>query len=89
VRFRPYAAFGGGLMRSSISEFATVGWATSKNLGIVDAGGGLLVFFHPRVGVRGDVRYRWGVGANNDSDGWGLIDNWTYLRASVGIALAF
>lgn len=88
-RVRPYIVVGGGLMRSTIKEFATVGWKDTKNLGVVDFGGGVLYFFHPRVGVRGDIRYRWGVGANSDEKGWGLIDNWTYWRGAIGIALAF
>ena len=88
-RVRPYVAFGGGLMRSTIKEFATVGWKDTKNLGLVEVGGGLLWLFNDSVGVRGDVRYRWGVGANSDEDGWGLVDQWTYLRGTVGIAFAF
>jgi hypothetical protein len=86
---RPYFAFGGGLLRSSIDEFTSVGWKTSKNLGLLEAGGGVLVLFTRNVGVRGDVRYRWGVGANKSEEGWGLIPNWTYLRGTVGLSLAF
>jgi len=89
TRVRPYFAFGGGLMRSTVKEFATVGFKDTKNLGLVEAGGGVLVLFRDHVGVRGDVRYRWGVGANADEDGWGLIDKWTYLRGTIGLALAF
>lgn len=89
TRVRPYVAFGGGLMRSTVKEFATVGFKDTKNLGLVEAGGGVLVLFRDHVGLRGDVRYRWGVGANADEDGWGLIDKWTYLRGTIGLALAF
>ena len=89
VRVRPYFAFGGGLMRSTIEEFATVGWADTKNMGLVEAGGGVLVLFNDVVGVRGDMRYRWGVGANSDEKGWGLIDKWTYMRGTIGVVLAF
>ena len=88
-RVRPYVAFGGGLMRATVEEFATVGWKDTKNLGLIEAGGGLLWLFNDSIGARADVRYRWGVGANSDEDGWGLIDSWTYLRATVGIAFAF
>jgi hypothetical protein len=88
-RVRPYFAFGGGLMRSTVEEFATVGWQETKNLGLLEAGGGLLWLFNDTLGMRADVRYRWGVGADADEDGWGLIEKWTYVRATVGIALAF
>jgi hypothetical protein len=88
-RVRPYFAFGGGLMRSTLKDFATVGWTDTKNLGLIEAGGGLLWLFNDTVGIRADARYRWGVGANSDEAGWGLIEKWTYVRATVGLALAF
>jgi opacity protein-like surface antigen len=89
VRIRPYAIIGGGLMRSTIDEFVSVNWKSTKNKGIVDAGGGLLVLFTRNVGIRADARYRMGVGANNSDDGWGMIDSWNFLRFSAGLALAF
>jgi hypothetical protein len=89
MRFRPYAIIGGGLMRSTIDEFANVDWKSSQNKGVVDAGGGLLWLFTRNVGVRVDARYRMGVGENDSDDGWGMLDKWNYLRFSAGLALAF
>ena len=89
MRIRPYAIIGGGLMRSTIDEFVSVNWKSTKNKGVVDAGGGLLVLFTRNVGIRADARYRMGVGANNSDDGWGMIDSWNFLRFSAGLALAF
>jgi hypothetical protein len=86
---RPYAAFGGGLMRSSIDEFVDFGWDDTTYLGVVEAGGGLLWLFNSSVGVRGDLRYRWGVGDAPDEGGWSLVDKWTYMRATIGVTLAF
>lgn len=89
MRIRPYAVIGGGLLRSTIEEFATVGWKTNQNRGVVDAGGGVLWLFTRNIGIRGDARYRMGVGAKDDEDGWGMLDAWKFLRLSAGVALAF
>jgi hypothetical protein len=86
---RPYAAFGGGLMRYTIDEFVAFGWDDTKNLGLVEAGGGVLWLFNNGFGVRGDLRYRWGIGETSGEGGWGLIDKWTYVRGTLGVTLAF
>lgn len=88
-RIRPYVVLAGGVLFSSFDYFSSFNWKTTKTLGCVDAGGGVLYLFHPRVGVRGDVRYRMGVGADESESGWGLLEDWTYWRGSIGIALAF
>ena len=89
MRIRPYAVIGGGLLRSTINEFASVGWKTTQNRGVVDAGGGILWLFTRNFGIRGDARYRMGVGAKDDADGWGMLDAWKFLRISGGVAIAF
>ena len=89
MRVRPYALIGGGLMRSKIEEFAQhLSFSDANNFGVVDIAGG--VYFYPikRVGVRGDVRYFRGVGANDSEKGYGLLD-WTVYRVTIGVALAF
>jgi hypothetical protein len=55
----------------------------------VDLGGGIQYYFHPRVGVRGDLRYFMGVGSKDDEDGWGYIEDWNFYRVSAGIAFTF
>jgi hypothetical protein len=88
-RLRPYLAFGGGWMRASADDFHKVGWNSAKNLGLVEAGGGLVWLLKNGFGLRGDVRYRWGLGAGTDPDGWCVIDSCTYLRGTLGVSLAF
>jgi hypothetical protein len=83
---RPYALIGGGLMRSNISSFAN----PSQTMGVIDIGGGIFYLFTPKFGVRGDLRYRLGLGASNDAtDSWGLIEDWTYMRGTFGVTFAF
>jgi len=92
VRLRPYALVGGGLMRSQISDFILVNplnVSDRQNQGVVDIAGGL--YFYPirRIGIRGDVRYFMGIGANSSEDGWGSIEGWNYFRITIGAAIAF
>lgn len=87
-RVRPYAVVGGGLMRSKLREFAILG-ADSRNRGVLDIGGGVLYLANSRIGVRGDVRYMQGVGEKNDEDGWGILDEFNYIRGSVGVSFGF
>lgn len=89
MRIRPYGLIGGGLMRSKIDEFVQhLSFSDTQNFGVVDIGAG--VYFYPikRIGVRGDVRYFRGVGANDSEKGYGLLD-WNVYRISVGLAIAF
>lgn len=89
MRIRPYALVGGGLMRSKIDEFIQhLSFKDTQNFGVVDLAGG--VYFYPikRLGVRADVRYFKGVGANDSEKGYGILD-WDVFRVSVGLALGF
>ena len=89
MRVRPYALIGGGLMRSKIDEFVEhLSFSDSNNFGVVDIAGG--VYFYPikRIGVRADVRYFKGVGANDSDKGYGLMD-WNFYRITIGAAIAF
>jgi len=89
-RIRPYAVIGGGMMSSSIDNFSAAKWSTTKTMGVFDIGGGVYYYFTPRFGVRADIRYRTGVGASTSAaDGWGLIENWNFMRGSLGATFAF
>ena len=89
-RVRPYAVVGVGMMSSSIDNFSAAKWSTTKTMGVFDIGGGVFYNFTPRFGVRGDIRYRMGLGAStNPADGWGLIENWNFMRGSLGVTFAF
>jgi len=87
-RIRPYVLVGGGLMRTRIADFKILG-KDVKNQGVVDVGGGVQYYFHPRIGVRGDLRYFMGVGGKDDDDGWGFFEDWNYYRGTIGIAFTF
>jgi opacity protein-like surface antigen len=52
---QPYALFGIGLLRTSITP--TLGAEESANNFGWDVGGGLIVYFSRHFGVKGDVRY--------------------------------
>jgi len=95
-RVRPYVAFGGGLLRSDVKAFTRAATDTypfvtfvdsgqhdTRTHGIVEVGGGLLWLFTPRVGVRGDVRFRAAL-MEPESVPW-----WTYVRTTIGLTVAF
>jgi opacity protein-like surface antigen len=89
MRVRPYALIGGGLMRSKIDEFIQhLSFSDTDNRGVIDIAGG--VYFYPikQIGVRGDVRFFRGVGANGSDKGYGLSD-WSFYRITIGAAIAF
>ena len=78
---RPYVTAGGGLIRSKIDVLSTD--ISSNDFGI-NAGGGVMLFFGDRLGVRGDLRYfRTGWGDFEFFD-FESVDFW---RASVGLVL--
>jgi hypothetical protein len=89
-RIRPYGLFGGGLMRSSISEFTNLLSVTdTKNLFTWDWGLGIYIYPVRQIGFRGEFRRFQAVGTNNLGVGWGEIKDWNYYRLTIGLALAF
>ncbi len=89
-RIRPYGLFGGGLMRSSISQFTNFMSVTNtKNLFTWDWGLGVYVYPVRQIGFRGDFRRFQAVGTNNLGLGWGELKDWNYYRLTFGVALAF
>jgi opacity protein-like surface antigen len=89
-RIRPYGLFGGGLMRSSISEFRDfLSLVDTKNLFTWDWGVGIYVYPVRQIGFRGEFRRFQAVGTNNLGLGWGEIKDWNYYRLTIGLALAF
>ncbi len=91
MRLRPYGLVGGGLMRSTIEDFAKhLSFKDKQNTGVVDVAGGVYFYPIPRIGIRTDFRYFKGVGANKDkAQGWGYLENWNYYRVTIGAAIAF
>jgi hypothetical protein len=90
-RIRPYLSAGGGYMRGSVGKRHYFGWSdNSKDLALLEAGGGVSWRFNTLVGVRADVRYRRGFGAKEDDDTWGnFFDNWSYIKSTLGVPLSF
>jgi hypothetical protein len=88
---RPYVLAGGGYMRGSVGKRHYFGWSDNgKNLALLEAGGGVLWRFNDHVGVRADVRYRWGFGSREDDDTYGdYFKDWTYARSTVGLTISF
>jgi hypothetical protein len=85
---RPYGVAGGGLMRSRFTDFAILD-ADTRNQGIITFGGGVLFLASRRVGVRGDVRYNLGFGDRVGDEGWGFLDDFNYLKGSIGLSIAW
>jgi hypothetical protein len=90
ARIRPYGLLGGGLMRSSISQFTDLlSVVNTKNLFTWDWGLGCYIYAVRQVGIRIDYRRFQAVGANKNELGWSEIKDWNYYRLTVGLALAF
>ena len=88
---RPYAVAGVGLLRTNVQDLAGVFSANTKNDFGLDVGGGVMGFFSPNVGLRGDVRYFRGFRGTSDSDnpaGLALSD-FKFWRGSLGVSLKF
>jgi hypothetical protein len=90
ARIRPYGLFGGGLMRSSISQFADVGsYVNTKNLFAYDWAFGAYVYPARQIGFRGEFRRFQALGTSDLGVGWGEIKDWNYYRLTIGVAIAF
>jgi hypothetical protein len=89
-RIRPYVLVGGGYMRAIATNRRKVGWsAPEKNLGLVEAGGGVLWLLNDSFGIRADARYRYGLGAKEDGSDYGLFNKFTYVKSTAGLSIAF
>ncbi len=89
-RIRTYAVAGGGYMRGVITNRRRAGWDQgSKNLGLIEAGGGVLWLINDSLGVRADVRYRWGLGGKDKDGAYGKFDKFTYMKGTLGFSIAF
>jgi hypothetical protein len=85
---RPYGIIGGGLARSEIEDFVKFGNST-RNRGVIDYGGGVMVYFIRNFGARADIRIMRDVGSDPESStGWGITET-TYRRFTVGAFVAF
>jgi opacity protein-like surface antigen len=53
---QPYALAGVGMIRTTVEDTLTNSDASESQIGW-NVGGGLIVFVHPNIGIKGDVRY--------------------------------
>ena len=90
--FRPYASGGIGLLRGNIGAGDLFDDLSTNELG-VNVGGGALIFFNDRVGLRGDVRYFRALeqDENDDDDFPGELafESFDFWRATVGVTFRF
>ncbi len=90
TQIRPYATGGFGLLRSRIGAGATSLFDITSNDFGTNVGGGVMGFFTPRVGIRGDVRYFRSL--TNDVTGgpFGLgLGHFHYWSGTVGVTFKF
>ena len=91
---RPYVSGGVGLLRQRIGGDADDLFDVNNDDFGFNVGGGLMGFFHPNVGLRGDVRYYRSFEDRDDAEfggidfgfGAGQFDFW---QATVGVAFRF
>jgi opacity protein-like surface antigen len=89
AQIRPYAVGGVGLIRTKVQDAGQFFDVRSKNDFGFDVGAGVMGFFTPNVGVRGDVRYfRSFQGSDDNVTGLGL-SNFHFWRGSVGVSFKF
>jgi opacity protein-like surface antigen len=86
---QPYGLIGIGLMRTTVND--ALGAEESENQIGWDIGGGLMVFVHPNIGIKGDIRYYhsfevldlFGIELNRDDN---KLD---FGRAAFGVVFKF
>jgi hypothetical protein len=86
---QPYGLIGIGLMRTTVED--ALGAEESENQIGWDIGGGLMLFIHPNIGLKGDIRYYhsfevldlFGIELNRDDN---KLD---FGRAAFGVVFKF
>lgn len=89
-QIRPYVSGGVGVLRSRIGGNADDLFDISRNDFGVNAGVGVMGFFTPNVGLRGDVRYFRSVSDSDEGDGFDVdFGDFDFWQATVGLAFRF
>ena len=91
---RPYVSGGVGLLRQRIGGDADDLFDVNNDDFGFNLGAGLMGFFHPNVGLRGDVRYYRSFEDRDDADFAGIDlgfgpGNFDFWQATVGVAFRF
>lgn len=89
IGVRPYGVAGVGLIRQQVDVIGALAAYTANDFGY-DVGAGLMVFFGPHVGLRGDVRHFRSVGGGGLTD---LLDlnpgAFNFTRTSIGVTFRY
>ncbi len=89
TQIRPYATGGVGLLRSRIGGGANDLFDISTNDFGVNVGGGVMGFFNPRVGIRGDVRYYRSLNGTDQPPFATGLGRFHFWQGTVGVAFKF
>jgi Outer membrane protein beta-barrel domain len=90
TQVRPYASGGFGLLRSRIGGNAGDLFDINSNDFGTNIGGGVMGFFTPNVGIRGDVRYFRSLTNNVSGGPFGLgLGHFHYWTGTVGVTFKF
>ncbi|HSK10841.1 MAG TPA: outer membrane beta-barrel protein [Vicinamibacterales bacterium] len=86
---RPYASGGVGILRSRIGGDADDIFDISRNDFGVNVGAGVMGFFTPNVGLRGDVRYFRSVSEDSGDDFDLDLGDFDFWQFTAGVAFRF
>ncbi len=92
TQIRPYGTFGLGLLRSRIGGNAGDLFDIKSNDFGLNAGGGVMGFFTPNIGIRGDVRYYRSLTNDTSSSPFGVgvgLGHFHYWQGTVGVTFKF
>ncbi len=90
TQLRPYATGGLGLLRSRIGGNAGDLFDVRSNDFGMNVGGGLMGFFSPNIGLRGDVRYFRSLNGTTNPGGFGVdLGNFHYWQGTIGVTFKF
>jgi len=86
---RPYAIVGPGVMNTHIDYASSLLPDVTRNMAVIDVGGGVTGFITDRVGVNWDVRHFGSVGGSDHRLGQslGLPEQLSFWRVSMGIVI--
>jgi opacity protein-like surface antigen len=86
---RPYIVGGLGLIRPEVKDPADVFTLKHSDFG-GDIGGGVMIFFADRVGIRGEYRYFRSFNYSEEANGFGIdFDGFNFSRATGGVVFRF
>ena len=85
---RPYVSGGAGLLKSKVDDTEDFFDVNENSFGI-NAGGGVMLFFTDKVGIRGDLRYFRSL-KKDSADSLDLsLGSFDFWRASAGVTFRF